>query len=247
MRLPPISCDLGEGESPSQPRWLMSLVDEANIACGGHAGDDESIASCLVLARAEQVRPGAHPGIPDRASLGRASSLTIRPSDLTALLDEQVGRLLSVADGLGIAVHHIKLHGALYHLVDEDPALGAAYLHHVAARWPGLAVVTRANGGLLTLPWPPGLRWVREAFLDRGYRADGTLVPRGQPGDLLAEPDEVLARLHAWRLKGSWPAVDGHQVTLEPDTFCVHGDSPNAIAVLRRIRSVHPRQPLPKA
>ncbi len=242
MHLPPINCDLGEDESPSQTRSLMALVDEANIACGGHAGDAESIASCLVLARSEQVRPGAHPGIPDRPSLGRAASLTIRSSELVELLDDQVGRLLSVADGLGIAVHHIKLHGALYHLVDQDPALGSAYLKHVARRWPRLAVVARAGGGLATSSDPMGLRVVGEAFLDRGYRDDGTLVPRGEPGDVLADPDAVLARLHAWRTQGAWPSVDGHRIALDPDTFCIHGDSPNAIAVLRRIRSLHPRR-----
>jgi UPF0271 protein len=241
MSLPPINCDLGEGESLEQTRSLMGWVDWANIACGGHAGDDASLARCLQLAQEHGVEAGAHPGIPDRAQFGRSDSVRPQVSDLVVWLEDQVGKFASTADELGVRFHHIKLHGALYHQVDRDPELGRAFLETVARRWPGVAAVVRAGGGTAALAGTYPLPIRREAFLDRAYRSDGTLVPRGEPGALLEGAEAVLQRIEEFQERGGWRSRDDFWIYLDPDTFCVHGDTPQAVALLARLRSVHPR------
>lgn len=241
--MPWLNCDLGEGEPRALTRSLIAHVDLANIACGGHAGDRESMTFCLERARAEAVRAGAHPGIPRPGSFGRGTPDDLTADALQALLDEQVGRLLDAAAAVSVPVLHLKLHGTLYHQVDADPGLGRAYVDHVRRRWPGLAIVARTGGGVVEQAREWGHPVLREGFLDRGYRADGTLVPRGNVGDLLHDPRLVLDRLQSLQTRGGWPAVDGAWVALEADTLCVHGDSPGALRILESLRRVFPRPP----
>ena len=241
MSLLPINCDLGEGEGLDHTRSLMGWVDWANIACGGHAGDDATIASCLQLTQEYGVKAGAHPGIPDRTHFGRSDSVRPKASDLVVWLEDQVGSFASKAMELGIRFHHIKLHGALYHWVDRDPDLGRAFLETVARCWPGVAVVVRAGGGTAALAGSYPLPIRREAFLDRAYRSDGQLLPRSEPGALLEESEVVLQRIREFQEHGGWLSHDHFWIYLDPDTFCVHGDTPQAAAMLARLRSVHPR------
>ncbi len=241
MTLLPINCDLGEGESLEQTRSLMGWIDWANIACGGHAGDDASLARCLQLAQENGVKAGAHPGIPDRIHFGRNDSRQPNVSDLVVWLEDQVGSFASKARELGIPFHHIKLHGALYHQVDREPDLGHAYLQTVSRLWPGVAVVVRDGGGTASLAGKYPLTLRREAFLDRAYRPNGELMPRAEPGAILEDPEAVLQRIREFQERGGWRSCDDFWIYLDPDTFCVHGDTPQAAAMLARLRSVHPK------
>ncbi len=241
MTIVPINCDLGEGESPELSQQLLGLVDEANIACGGHAGDADSMRFCLELARTNQVSAGAHPGIPDRTHFGRQPIVELSVSMLVDLLEDQIGRFRSIAREAGVSVEHIKLHGALYHRVDADPELGQAYLNLVAQRWPDLALVSRAGGGLARLGETSSLRVKEEAFLDRAYRPDGTLVPRTEPGAVLHDPGRVMGRIRDLQERGGWWSIDDCWISLDPDTLCVHGDTSQAVAMLTELRKVYPR------
>lgn len=239
-----LNCDLGEGEPPERTAALFEFVDAANVACGGHAGDDRSMGRCLELAARNSVHLGAHPGYPNREDFGRSSArggLTV--SRLEELLSAQVERLASLARDAGVVLHHVKLHGALYHDVETDRPLATAYLRIVASRWPGLRVFARAGGSVESVAQELGSEvevW-SEGFLDRGYREDGTLVPRGEPGSMLEDPALVLERLADLRGRGGCRATGGGWVALSPRTLCVHGDGPRALDLLAAVREVMPR------
>lgn len=237
-----INCDLGEGESRQHTQALMRHLDAANIACGGHAGDDDSMAACLQLARQEGVLAGAHPGFPNRTDFGREVPADFNVSDLRDLLDHQVGRLTSIARDASISIRHIKLHGALYHLVDQNPLLGNAYLDHVARRWPRLIIMSRSGGDVSRRAGLFGLRVLAEGFLDRAYRNDGSLLPRGENGAVLDDPTEAIRRCQLLLDRGSWPSVDGTWIPMAAETLCIHGDSPGSLRMLEKLREKFPRR-----
>lgn len=225
-----LNCDLGEGEPPLRTLALLRLVTSANVACGGHAGDAATMERVAQHALRLGVAVGAHPGWPDRTGHGRAE-VTPAPAELVTLLLQQVSALDTVTRALGGALRHVKLHGALYHAPDHDPALAEAYLRAVRRWWPRLAVFARSGGVTARRARELGLAVQEEVFLDRAYRRDGSLVPRGEPGALLAARD-VPSRLGQIFL-GIVVAVDGARVPLRADTLCVHADSPDALAITR--------------
>jgi UPF0271 protein len=217
-----LNCDLGEGEPAARTRALMKWIRLANIACGGHAGDAVTMAACLKLCREHDVRPGAHPGYPNRADMGRGE-VAIDPAGLRLLLLHQVSALDTLARAQGLALTHVKLHGTLYHATDGSPALARAYLDTVRDFWPSLAVVARLGGGVARLGARSGLTVWTEAFADRRYRPDGTLAPRDEPGAVLDKVHEVRLQVLALREQGL------------ADTVCLHGDSPGAPVLARHI------------
>lgn len=232
-----LNCDLGEGESPERTAELMALLDSANIACGGHAGTDATMQNALALARQHGVRAGAHPGIPDVAGFGRDTSWRPSADDLAAWLVEQVGRLQRLAASERMELHHLKLHGALYHLSDQHADLAEAYLSTVAHYWPRCRVYARAGGRVSRLGSDFDLEIWPELFLDRGYQPDGSLVPRGTPGALLSDPATIAQRASAWRAGRPWQSHDGSPILLTGRTACIHGDSPHAPALLAAART----------
>lgn len=241
-----LNCDLGEGEARQRTLTLLGLVDSANIAAGGHAGDEDSMRFCLTHAGRLGVRAGAHPGFPDRAGFGRAAAAPLTEAALRELLSEQVGRLSSIASLVGVPLHHVKLHGALYHAVESDAELARAYLSFLRDRFPGLVVFARSGGEVIRAaamePNPAIAVWP-EGFLDRGYRDDGTLVPRGAPGAMLPDFATVRQRLADLAERGGLHSVTGRWIELRPRTLCVHGDSPQAIEWLEEIRRTRAHRP----
>lgn len=210
---PSLNIDLGE--LPDEPAELYALATVVNVACGGHAGDDASMARAVELARAAGATVAAHPSYPDRAGFGRRT-MAITPAELAASVREQLGRLLRFTP-----LTIVKPHGALYHDLGRDPALARAFVD---------AVSTLGAPALVGPPGSPlaamGLPFLAEGFADRGYAPDGTLLPRGEPGALIDEP----AR-----------AADAARVLLQRgdiDTICVHGDTPHAVAIARAVREV---------
>ncbi|MCC7373688.1 MAG: LamB/YcsF family protein [Verrucomicrobiales bacterium] len=234
-----LNCDLGEGEPLARTQDLLSLIDAANIACGGHAGTDASMRNTLAMARNQKVLVGAHPGLSQGFGRDPATKPTAR--ELQDLVTQQIHRLARHALDLGIALSHVKLHGALYHFVDADPPLAEAYLDTIQRSFSHLVVIARADGACAAQARRRRLAVWDEAFLDRGYHADGTLVPRGQPGDLLADTRALEHRLGLLRDRGGWTAIDDTWLPIQPSTLCVHGDSPRALEFLKIARQFFPR------
>jgi UPF0271 protein len=222
-----LNCDLGEGGA--RDAELMPLVSSANIACGGHAGDERTMADAVALARRHGVAIGAHPGHADRGHFGRRE-LPITPEEAAALVVRQVSALADVA---GETPRHVKLHGGLYHQVGRDHGLATAVVDALAAHWPRMVVVACAGSRLVAIARDRGLAVAEEAFIDRAYAADGTLVPRSRSDALITVADEAAARALRLACEGVMTTIDGSEIPIRADTLCIHGDGPDAVAIAR--------------
>ena len=232
-----LNCDLGEGEPRALTRALMRCVTSANVACGGHAGDLDTMASCVGLAKQFGVRLGAHPGPWSRGDFGRGP-LKLASGDLELLLLHQVGALERLARTQRVRLHHIKLHGALYHASESDETIARAYLAAVLAWWPQCIVFARAGGTVARLARRAGVRIWEEAYLDRRYQEDGTLVPRDAPCAILNDEPSVQRRLERLLVDGVIETVSGQPLKFQPQTLCLHADTPKAIEYARLARRV---------
>jgi KipI family sensor histidine kinase inhibitor len=225
-----LNCDLGEGMEHDAA--LMPLISSANIACGGHAGDDRTMVAAVALARQHRVAIGAHPGYVDRIHFGRREH-PLAPDAAAALVLDQIAALAAHA---GDNLHHVKLHGALYHQVDEDDALAAAVAAALRARFPGLVVYARAGSALAKRARAEGLAVAKEAFIDRAYRGDGRLVPRSTPGAVITDVAAAADRARRLVGEGCLEAIDGSRLAIHADTLCIHGDAENPVAVAAAVR-----------
>ncbi len=225
--------DVGEGVGDDAQ--LLPLLTSANIACGGHAGDDATMRATLAVAVPAGVAVGAHPGHEERATFGRVER-PIAPAELAALITRQFERLAAHAAHAGVALAHVKLHGALYHQVGRDAALAAAAVAAIARLDRTLRVVGAPNSALALATQAAGMRFVGEAFADRTYRRDGTLTPRSEPGALIDDEERAVAQVLSLVQRGVVRAQDGHEVALRAETICLHGDGPHALAFARRLR-----------
>jgi len=227
-----VNCDLGEGEPLRRTRALMRWITSANVACGGHAGDVATMHACVRLARATTVRLGAHPGPWNRRNLGR-DRIEISPDELELLLLQQISALEKIARADGITLHHIKLHGALYHAAEESGALAKRYVEAVKQWWPGVKIYALAGGRVTRFARATQVDVWDEAFVDRGYRDDGSLVPRGRPGALLTDLRAVTERVRRLVSDGAVVATSPTRRPTPPRTLCIHSDTPNAVAIAR--------------
>jgi UPF0271 protein len=206
------------GELPGEPEDLWLACDWIHVACGGHAGDAASMAR-VAAACAGRVQLGAHPSYPDRGGFGR-TPIAMAPRELAASVAEQCRALAAHA-----RIAHAKPHGALYHDADRSPELAAAFVDGVVAAAGAVAIVGPPAGCLREAAEARGLRYLREGFADRGLRADGSLIPRGEAGALILDP--AVAAAQAALL------ADGAGV----DILCVHGDSPGALGIAHAVRA----------
>jgi UPF0271 protein len=232
-----LNCDLGEGEPPETTVALLESIDLANIACGGHAGNEETMRRVVGDALACGVRTGAHPGWPDRENFGRVP-VEVAARDLASLLSEQVDALRLVLSAAGGALSHVKLHGALYHLCDERTDLAEACVDWMESELEGVPLIVGAGGLLHAVAEARGVPLLREIFAERGYADEARLVPRGMEGDLLCDTAAVTGRLSAWKESGLLPLPDGRTWLVEAETVCVHADSPDSVAIARAVRDV---------
>jgi len=232
-----LSCDLGEDETPAVTAALMRQITSANIACGGHAGDLQSMQRCLRLAKRYGVKAGAHPGLPDKNGFGRIPS-SITPKEFKTLLCSQITCLETLAKNEGIRLHHVKLHGALYHMVETDGALRKAYLTCLAHFWPRLSIRALTGGKVIQSATRRRLSVSQEIFADRAYLAPLTLLPRSEPGAVLNDPKEITARLRTFLADGAWPLSNGAFFRPHASTLCLHGDTPGAIGVLQKLKKM---------
>jgi len=233
-----LNSDLGE----SLGAWTMGddaamlgIVTSANVACGFHAGDPAGILATLKAAKANDVAVGAHVAYPDLAGFGRRN-MDVASADLVADVIYQIGALKGLAAAAGTAVRYVKPHGALYNTIahDERQALDViAAIREVDA---GLCLVGLAGSRLLALARERGLRTVAEAFADRAYTPQGTLVSRREKGAVLHDAAQVARRMLQLVNEGTVEAVDGSLARVQADSICVHGDSPGAVAMAREVR-----------
>jgi len=234
-----LNVDVGEFRealADGREEGLLHLVTSANVACGGHAGDEETMAGVLAVACRLAVSVGAYPGYPDRVGFGR-TSMRMTPDEIETTVFEQVERLAGVARKVGCSVVHVKPHGALYNDAAQDRAVAAAVARG-ARRWsPEVVLVGLAGSRALEVFESEGLLAVAECFADRAYEADGALRSRRLPGALITDPETAAAQAVSIALKGCVTAYGGETVSVRADTICIHGDNPQAIAIAQRVRA----------
>lgn len=218
-----LNCDLGEGADHDAE--LMRLVSSVNVAAGAHAGGGDLLGATVRLAVAHGVAVGAHPGHADRGHFGRRE-LAVTPDAAAAEIDVQIAAVARVAEA---KLHHVKLHGGLYHQVGRDPELAARVAAMLAGRWPRLVVYAAAGSAFAAAARGAGLVVAEEAFPDRHYAAAGTLVPRWHPQAVIDAPAEVAARAVRLATAGRIATLDGGELALRADTLCLHGDAPRAV------------------
>ena len=231
-----LSADLGEAATAEEraiERSIWPLIDAANVACGGHAGDESTMQEAILSASRLGVILGAHPSYPDRANFGRAS-MEISHSALAQSLIAQMTSLRDLASANGTPLERVKAHGALYNEAHRERALADVLVGAVRAVDPSLAVVVPDKSQMAAAARAAGVRVIREAFADRRYRADGSLVPRSEPDALLsvegaAAQAEMLARERMVDARGE-------RIPIDFDTICIHADMPDSVERLEAIR-----------
>lgn len=237
-----LNCDMGE----SFGAWRMGddfhampLVDQANLACGFHAGDPLIMRRSVALAVEHGVAVGAHPSYPDLQGFGRRH-LSCTPEEVTALVLYQIGALDAFCRAAGTRVAYVKPHGALYNDLVRDDSLLLAALEACALHSPGLPLMVLAradNRRERALAQRFGVPLLFEAFADRAYLADGSLAPRRMAGAVHHDPQRILAQALAIASGKDFAAIDGQPLSLAADSLCVHGDNAESLAVLRRLRA----------
>ena len=229
-----LNCDLGESfgrYTLGDDAALMPLITSANIACGFHAGDAGVMQATVRLAKQYNVAIGAHPGWPDLQGFGRRE-MSLSPAEAEAIVLYQIGALAGIARAEGVDLRHVKPHGALYNQASVDADLARAIAAAVKQFNPYLILVGLAGSRLIEAGRAAGLRVAQEAFPDRGYDADGTLMARGLTGALVESPEEVAA--NAVRLAKEGMLFGSERVPV--DTLCLHGDHVHAAPNARMIR-----------
>ncbi len=235
--------DLNSDVGESFGRWqlgddaaMLALVTSANVACGFHAGDPRTLRLTCETAARRGVVVGAQVGYRDLAGFGRRF-IDVDPLELTDDVLYQIGALEAMAKASGTSVRYVKPHGALYNTAVHHQQQAQAVVDAVLAYDPSLPLLGLPGSALLAAGERAGLRTVREAFADRAYTPEGTLVSRREEGAVLHDPDVVGARVVQMVTEGSVVAVDGSIVALEADSVCVHGDSPGAVEMAAAVRS----------
>lgn len=233
-----LNCDMGE----SYGSWIMGTdehvmphITSANIACGAHAGDPLVMQRTVRLAKAAGVAVGAHPGFADLQGFGRRE-MTVPDAELEASLIAQIGALQAIARAEGSFLQHVKPHGALYNMAARDRALSDVIARATAAVDRSLILFGLPNSPMLEAARAAGLRVAAEGFADRSYEPDGSLTPRSHNGAVIHDVDAVVARAVRMATDGIVLTPDGREVALRVETICVHGDTPGAAELVRRIR-----------
>jgi 5-oxoprolinase (ATP-hydrolysing) subunit A len=239
MRVIDLNCDLGESFGAwqmGQDEAVLEYISSANIACGFHAGDANIMQRTVRAALARGVAIGAHPSLPDLQGFGRRE-MQISADEAHALVLYQIGGLSAFAVAAGTRLTHIKPHGALYNMAARDAHLADAIARAVRDFDTGLILVGLAGSELPRAGLHLGLRVAHEAFADRRYRSDGSLVPRREPDAVIHDIDAAVAQAMSIAVDGNVIAQDGSTLAIAADTLCVHGDRPDAAEFARRLRA----------
>jgi UPF0271 protein len=215
---------------------LIPMLTSVNIACGFHAGDPGVMRATVALAREHGAAVGAHPGFPDLVGFGRRE-MKATPREVEDLVAYQIGALAGIAAAQGVRLTHVKPHGALYNMAARDMNLADAIARAIATVDSSLKLFGLPGSKSLEAAQQRHVQAVSEAFADRAYRRDGSLVPRHEPGAVIQDEEVVVSRAVSIARERTVIATDGTPVFLDVQTICVHGDTPGAAALASRIRT----------
>ena len=232
-----LNCDVGESFGAfriGEDEAVMQSATSVNVACGFHGGDPRTIERTVKLARKLGVGVGAHPGFPDLVGFGRRN-MSLTPEEARTDTLYQIGAAFAFTRASGIPLQHVKPHGQLNNMAVTDARLAQAIVEAIRAFDPGLILVAY-GGELLRAAQAVGLPVAREAFADREYMPNGSLLSRGQPGAVIQDPDRIVNRALAMVRERRVLAISGEVIPLEVDTICVHGDTPGAGLIARSLR-----------
>ena len=239
-----LNSDLGEAYGAykiGMDKEIIAFISSANIGCGWHGGDpmvmDETVREC----KAKAVAVGAHPGFPDLLGFGRRN-MTLSPTEAKAYLKYQLGALMAFAASNGVPIQHVKPHGALYNMAAVDQKLAAALAEAVYEVDPKIIFLGLANSCMITAAVNCGLKTASEVFADRAYNADGTLVSRSLPGAVIHDTGLCISRVIRMVKENKVEAITGEDISLKPDSICVHGDTPKAVEFVKAIRDAFAAQ-----
>ena len=221
-----LNSDLGESfgaYTVGMDEAVIAHISSANVACGYHAGDPLVMDKTVAAARAAGVAVGAHPGYPDLMGFG--------PREAKAYIQYQLGALMAFTAAHGVRLQHCKPHGSLYNMAAKDMELAMAVAEAIYSVDKDIILLGLAGSRLLEAGRQTGLRVASEVFADRAYQADGSLVPRKQPGAVIRDKDEAIARTIRMVTEGT-----GEEVSIDAHSICVHGDNPSAVEFVKNIR-----------
>jgi len=228
-----LNCDLGEGCGSDAE--LMRYISSANIACGFHAGDGDTMRRTVELALEHGVAIGAHPGYADPENFGR-TQMNLAPAEVRQLIVDQLDALQRVCESVGAKIRHVKPHGALYNQAAKDHELAAAAVQAVA-EWDSQLIYYGLSGSeMITAAEKVGLSTASEVFADRTYRSDGSLTPRSEPNALINEPETSVTQVLDMIRYGRVRSTDAIMVAIKSETICLHGDGEHAIEFASTIR-----------
>jgi UPF0271 protein len=233
-----LNSDLGEGFGAYRVGYdaeLFPLISSANVACGFHGGDPRVLERTVRAAAEHGIAVGAHPSYPDLVGFGRRV-IAATPDEVRTDVLYQLGALDAFCRAVGLRMRHVKAHGALYNHATTDPTTAEAIAAAVAAFDPDLILFAMPGSALLAAGEQAGLQVAREAFADRAYHANGTLVSRRDPGAMITDPEEAAQRMVRLVREGRLRTIEGEELDLEANSICIHSDTPGAVAIARAIR-----------
>lgn len=233
-----INCDVGEGVGNEAS--LFPYISSCNIACGGHAGDVSTMTEIVQLAKAHQIKIGAHPSYPDKANFGR-EVMDISDADLQQSIIEQLNIFGRVLQGEQAQCHHIKAHGALYNQTAKDPYVAKVYLEAIAAYRERAFLYVPYGSSIAELALTSGFNVIHEAFGDRNYNPDLTLVSRKKEHAVILEPSKVLNHVLPMIKEGRVFTIDGTSQNINAKTICIHGDTSSALQILMYLSNELPK------
>lgn len=233
-----LNCDLGESFGAykiGMDQEVIPYITSANIACGYHAGDPMVMEQTVALCKEHRVHVGAHPGFPDLPGFGRRN-MNVTPDEAHAYVLYQIGALKGFCDAAGIRLSHVKPHGALYNMAGKDYNLAMAICGAIREVDDSLILLALSGSCMIDAARTMGLPCASEVFADRGYRSDGSLVPRGQEGAMIEDEAAAIDRVIRMVTEGKVTAVDGQDIAIQADSVCVHGDGKKALVFAAKIR-----------
>jgi UPF0271 protein len=230
-----INCDLGEG-LPNDAS-LMPFLGSCNIACGGHAGDDQTMADTLILAKKHGVKAGAHPSFPDPANFGR-KVIEMPEAALKQSLIDQIQKFQSIASEIGVPMHHIKPHGALYNLAAKDFKMADLITEIISIHFSEALLYCPPFSEMQKSATAKGINVAQEVFADRNYKSDYALVERSHPKATIRDSNEAAGHVYEMVFHHRIKTLEGQFIPVLADTLCVHGDNPNALGILKSIHKI---------
>lgn len=233
-----LNCDLGESFGVykiGMDEEVLKYISSANVACGWHAGDSVVMEKTIKLAKKNNVAVGAHPGFLDLMGFGRRT-LNVSPKELKSYVKYQVGALLAFTKSEGLKMQHVKPHGAMYNMAAKDYDLALAIAEGIKEVDDSLILMGLANSEMIRAGKDIGLKVANEVFADRAYNDDGTLVSRTLEGAVIHDKDLAISRVIRMVKEGKVESINGKDIDLVPQSICIHGDNPEALAFAKNIR-----------